>query len=695
MVTILNPYIPNVDKFEAAKEFSYLAEFFNKHDSYTNLPRGTYEYKLFWEDVRDKCLNGFTNSKGIRITGAHFFYLNFCRISGFDEVVGKKVEMFPRFIDLDYEYFHMIEYCEINEMCLIAVKGRRQGWSYKAAAICAHEFSFFPGSSSIIGTFFSSYGTETMKMCKDNLNWLNANTEFRKQRNPDLSDYVMARYQVDVSGIKVWKGYKSQVRSISFKDNPTAAVGKSASKLILDEAGVFPNITDTYGYTEPLIKAGSRYSGVSIIFGSSGDMDSGSKYFYEMFTNPEKYNLLSFEDPEDPSKKIGFFSSALKGHEGYCKNPHSVWYKKDLIDEDGNSNLEATYDHIMFLRDKAKGGLDPKALHSIITQFPTTWKEAFLRNKGAIFASPEMLDWLGKLETTPSIRNSVETGNLVFKDGKMEFQPSDEVNFITDFPLKPDVDNTGCIALFERPEFLNGEIPYGLYVAGCDPYDQDKSSVGSLGSFFVYKRFYHAGKTHDMLVAEYTGRPKFADDFYENCRKLCIYFNAKCLYENNLKGLKGYFEQKNSLHYLYEQPGIIRDIVKDSKVQRGYGIHVTRGSGGSSGIKDTMELYLKDWLYTEREDIDGNKILNLHTIKSIALLKELIAYDMEGNYDRCIALMLCILQAKDIHRIHVQNMNGSSNSFSNDPFLKKVWEKQNIAQENRFTFNKNKLIWNK
>ena len=675
----INPYIDNVIKFESSGEFSYLAEFFNKHQTYTMIPYGTTEYRKFWNDVKAKCINGFTNTKGIRITGAHFFYLNFCRISGFSEVLNKKTEIFPRFIDLDYEYFSMIEYCEKNEKSIIAVKGRRQGWSYKAAAVCAHEFTFYPGSASIIGTFLSSFGLETMRMTIENLNWLNSYTEFRKQRNPDLKDYVMSRYQAEVSGVKVWKGFKSSVRSISFKDNPTAAVGKSAAKLVLDEAGVFPNITDTYGYTEPLIKAGSRYSGVAIIFGSSGDMDGGSKYFYEMFTNPSKYNLLEFEDPENPSKKIGFFSSALMGHEGFCKNPDSEYFKHDLIDKDGNSNLDATYDHIMYLREKAKGGLDPKALHSIITQFPTSWQEAFLRNKGAIFASPEMLEWLGQLETTPSLRNQVEKGNLVWKEDILEFQPNDELTYITSFPLKPDEDNTGCVAIWERPEYKTSEIPYGLYIAGADPYDMDKSESGSLGSFFIYKRFHKAGSTHDIIVAEYTGRPKYADDYYEQCRRLCTYYNAKVLYENQLKGMKNYFMNKNSLHLMWEQPDyMIKDIIKDSKVQRGYGCHMNRGSGGSSGIKDMCELYLKDWLYTERSDMDGEKKFNFHMIKSIALLKELIAYDIEGNFDRVIALMLCILQTKELHKIHVNNMTTMNTTYGNDPYLKRMWDKKQI-----------------
>jgi hypothetical protein len=152
------------------------------------------------------------------------------------------------------------------------------------------------------------------------------------------------------------------------------------------------------------------------------------------------------------------------------------------------------------------------------------------------------------------------------------------------------------------------------------------------------------------------------------------------LYENQLKGFKNYFAAKNSLHYLWEQPDhMIKDIIKDSKVQRGYGCHMNRGSGGSSGIKDMCELYLKDWLYTEREDIDGKKIFNFHTIKSIGLLKELIAYDVEGNFDRVIAFMLCILQTKELHKIHVSNMTDNSQNFGQDPWLKKWWDKREIT----------------
>ena len=308
MASIGNPYVPEVEHFTCTKEFTYLADFFRVNQCYTNIPANTVQYKEFWKDIKNKCLEGMTNSAGSKITGIHFFYLNFCPIERQSvDSRGRisKTMDFPRFVDLDYDYFWMIDYCRMNGKNLEGVKGRRQGWSYRAAAICFHEFYFYPDSRSIIGAFLGTYAEQTMGFGLNYSNHLNSYTEFRKNRAPDLKDYVMARYQATVGGVKVWKGFRSSVEMITFKDKATAAVGKSASWFILDEAGVFPNIINTYGYSEPLIKDGSAWTGSAIIFGSSGDMEAGCQYFFEMFTNPRKYNCLEFDDPDNPQIKIG------------------------------------------------------------------------------------------------------------------------------------------------------------------------------------------------------------------------------------------------------------------------------------------------------------------------------------------------------------------------------------------------------
>ncbi len=79
----------------------------------------------------------------------------------------------------------------------------------------------------------------------------------------------------------------------------------------------------------------------------------------------------------------------------------------------------------------------------------------------------------------------------------------------------------------------------------CDPYDHDKSGTDSLGSTLVYKRFQTFESYFDVLVAEYTGRPETAEEYYENVRKLMLYYRATLLFENERKGIYPYFQQKH------------------------------------------------------------------------------------------------------------------------------------------------------
>ena len=83
--------------------------------------------------------------------------------------------------------------------------------------------------------------------------------------------------------------------------------------------------------------------------------------------------------------------------------------------------------------------------------------------------------------------------------------------------------------------------------------DDDTSETLSLGSFYILDLF------TDDLVFEYTGRPMFADDFYEICRRACLFYNAELKYENNKKGLFKYFSQHNSLYLLADTLEFLAD----------------------------------------------------------------------------------------------------------------------------------------
>lgn len=653
----------NISQFINTNEFRKEAIKFLKEGTYCTYPSGTLPHKEYWEQQHAYCKHGFTNSAGITITGPHYFYLNFIQILARTEIDGieKKIKRFPDFLDIDYEYFQIVEKARKERKGVCLLKPRRTGFSYKNASLVTHEYNFYRDSRCIIGSFLGKLSENTMNMVLDNLNFLDTYTEWKKQRNPDTKDFVKARYKINTGGVEIWKGYMSEIHKITFKDNPFASVGKSANIFIFEEAGTFDNLIASYNITEPCWKDGDSMIGIPIVFGTGGDMEGGTRDFHDMFYNPDKYNMLSFDNIWEEGKegsKCGWFVPATRGRLGKYK-------KENLVDEDGNSKEELAFESILAFRDSKRKG-DPKAYKDAITQYPFTPSEAFLRTKGSKFPAAELQEWLGHIETT-SLKDIGKQGELYFdKDNKIKFRLNPDLTPITEFPLKGDKDKTGAIVIYEEPEFINGTIPFGLYFAGCDPYDQDQAeNTTSLGSIFVYKTFYRADKTYRQIVAEYTGRPEFASDFYEICRKLAIYYNAKILYENQLKGLKQYFEHKHSLHLLYEQPSILKDIIKNSTVQRGYGVHMT------PAIKSQCELYTRDWLLEERASDDKDKkILNLHTIYSQALLKELINYEDDGNFDRVIAFMLCILQEKENHKIKVEETI-TEKPFSQEGFFKR------------------------
>jgi len=227
---------------------------------------------------------------------------------------------------------------------------------------------------------------------------------------------------------------------------------------------------------------------------------------------------------------------------------------------------------------------------------------------------------------------------------------------------------TGPVYNFETEThtFCSHHIP----THNCDPYDHDDSGTGSLGSTFIYKRFQNFEEYHDIIVAEYTGRPDTAEEYYENVRKLLMYYNARLLYENERKGLFAYFSIKGYDYLLAEQPDIISDIVSESKVRRRKGIHMVQS------IKDWGEREIRDWL--NEEYAPGKK--NLTRILSVPLLQELLAYNDKGNFDRVMALMMVMIYKKELHNVHVKEKTETNKI---DPFFTTDW----FPLERRLNFN--------
>ncbi|QOR56882.1 terminase [uncultured phage cr56_1] len=275
-------------------------------------------------------------------------------------------------------------------------------------------------------------------------------------------------------------------------------------------------------------------------------------------------------------------------------------------------------------------------VHNCITPL-----EACLEFGGNIFPKKELLELLATIRTNKHLSNHKLIGDLIWeKDGTLKWVIK-KFGDITHYPLKKDDDPTGSIVIWEHPV---KDAPIGLYILGVDPYDHDQSGTNSLGSTFVYKRFQDFENYYDIIVAEYTGRPSTAEEYYENLRKLAVYYNGRIMYENERKGLFPYFTAKHCDYLLADQPDIISDVVGNSKVQRKKGCHMNKL------IKQWGEGLIKDWL--NEELAPGKK--NLHNILSEPLLEELISYNDTGNFDRVMALMQVMIYRELLYNVKVK-----------------------------------------
>ena len=470
-------------------------------------------------------------------------------------------------------------------------------------------------------------------------------------------DFIEAAYDEKTDAGWVTKGSRSKIHNRSFANNPLAGNGTGPNIVCFEEVGFFANLIDSLGAMKDATYDGTFKFGTIYMFGTGGDMEGGSsEQAREVFYNPEQYDCLSFDDVWEETSSIGFFV------------PYTYRLER-FRDDEGVIDVEIAKNWAEEKRDSLKKGESKKALEKEMENNPLVHSEAFLVKGSNIFPTTELkdhLNWLKVKEKQGEIK--AENGELSFsldEEGKshLKWKPDlDNSLSPCKTKMKPGDDTTGCIQIWEHPIRDKGKIPSGLYLAGNDPYDQDKAETStSLGSTFIYKTFYNdIGVSHE-IVAEYTARPERASTHHENVRKLLLYYDARMLYENEKITIKIHFDQHHSTYLLCKKPSAIKSA-EESKVDRTYGIHM------STPIKKDCEILLNDWLREEWED--GK--LNLHKLKSIPLVEELIYYNDVGNFDRVISMMLTILNKTQHYFITPEKVKASSEIT--DSFLKQLNE---------------------
>jgi hypothetical protein len=290
-----------------------------------------------------------------------------------------------------------------------------------------------------------------------------------------------------------------------------------------------------------------------------------------------------------------------------------------------------------------------------------------------MFPVTELNERLNQLDNNPNEYDDVYVGILFQNEkGEVEFKPTGDIP-IREFPTK-DNKVEGALEIYEHPQKdSSGKIPHDRYGIGIDPYDDDGSETMSLGSFHIMDFW------KDTLVAEYTGRPMFADDFYDIVWKLCKYYNARCMYEQNLKGIFTYFSIRNSLWMLADTP----DYLKDKQIVKSGGFgNTAKGVRATAPVINYAFRIIRDWLMKPvtfiQKDETGTDVEvtmpNLYNIRNRALLKELILWNPFGNYDRIMALVQLMLYREEkmvLYQGDVRAAEQPSSGMENDKF----WDK--------------------
>lgn len=695
IVDLVNPHIlENMDYFRPS------AIHYEKYGTFTNLrpnANPNSEYGKWIREERRRIWDGYVReSDGEWVTGYLYWFLNYSpmmlsKIREYKDKDGKKrkskradrVESLPECWEGIYWRFHCLGQASNGGLYnnfeggqhMAELASRGKGKSYSLASILNHIFVVGENKDAhekvkgIVTAYQKEYLTKDGVLNKfvDMANFCATNTQFpRKRLKNSLQEMTWTMGYKDME-LDIERGTQNTVLGVSSKDDESKLRGKRAAKILIEEFGTFPRLVDLYNVLLPSVQDGDIIFGQIYMLGTAGDNESDFAGAQEIMYNPRGYNMYALPNVFD------------KYNQG---KPYFVFFfpgyvnRKGCYNEDGVSDIIKALIEILMNRYRVKyNSTDPNTIIKTIAEVPITPAEAIVKTGVNMFPVADLTERIGQLDSNPTEYNDVYVGDLVFgKDGQVEYKPT-SAQPIRDFPHK-DNKIEGAIEIFQMPEIdKNTNKPYNdRYILGADPYDDDESNTMSLGSIFVLDLW------TDRIVAEYTGRPSFADDYYEICRKLCLFYNGRLNYEYNKKGLFSHFSTRNSLYLLTD----VLDFLKEKQMMKDGIGNKSKGTNASPAINAYARSRLRSWLLSPVpviQTIDGESkevmVPRLFTVRNRALLKELINYNSEGNFDRISAMGMLMLLREDKMIKYQGNVGrdrqeNAENSYDGeDPFFKR------------------------
>jgi len=628
-VSTTGPYYVKYKQWWDTKHFKQAGDFWLRDGAYCPFPEGTDSYDEYWDEQEHYIKNGYTH-EGQFIDGLYYLYLNYCPIKHKQ----KKGLFMPDFWSMDADYFEHISVAmglrpdpdPFRPVVLEIAKTRQCGASFKGCVPILYNMCFVPFSQNYLGSYLSDDTEKTTNMFLSYFYHAYRYTDFGKRFiKKEAYEYYQVGYWDLIDGDKIPAGYLSELRIITWKDNPEKGVGGPCDLFVVEEAGLHPYLLTSLGFITPACKDGDFTTGTVLVYGAAGK-DGQYEGLKKLHYAPRAYNAYSFPnkwEPESHYKESGLFIPNYS-----CRKPH--------IDEDGNP-MQA---NAIIARDKSLKELEKKDHEKYLldlSQYPNTPSEMFAVRGRKRFNQKLIAQQIAYLESQNAFGQAIELYEDINKGGIKELFVDEKIKSpIRKFPLEGDMDKEGCIEIFEFPD---ADPPPDLYIGGIDSYNQEDSYYSeSLGSCFIYKKVSHLAKegTHRLVVAECTQRPKSKYDFYMNCAMLAKYYNAVLMLENEDQEATPWFFNNNYEHLLADQPDIIRQIIPNSKSKRQKGIHAAEQL--IIAAENKIARYINEDLgfyYDDLGNVTGRRY-GVSRILSLGLLYELKDYvhDRNKNFDR-------------------------------------------------------------
>ena len=670
------------------ERLSKAADTFDEYGTYCDYDPSTPAYESFWQRETSRRKRGvFIKAKlyykdipkffdanttdeeresllqPLRITGAHYTYLNYGRIErtpndkerarlkreGAEHV--ETVMGFPRYWDGDYWNFKIDEFIANNKFHLTKAKARRKGFSYKRGSQAANTINLFPNVTVTLAADQLAYLTDkgaTTFMAKKCLDHFEEHTFWRRGYISEAIDDILLGYRVSTKGLKNF-GWMSNLYSVACGKNESAAVGKKAIEIDFEEAGKFPNLQKALDVTLSNTESGAISVGTIRVYGTGGTKGANWAAFSKAFYNPKMNKMLCMENVWDINKRhevCGFFFPQVWDCEPYVERGNSIiftayaWDKQDKENHFHNNDSET---HIIYKAQRAN-----------------TPAEAFINTTENMFASPELNLHVSDLINDNATR-FFQDGWIVVNDlgnsNKAEFIPKAECikrdifgkgrfhEFVNQVPHGSRDDTHGCVRMYYRPFLVNGEVPKDLYFVSVDAYKVDKAQKDVTDKHSLYSaQVWMRSNTitpypnQKLLVCEYIGRLDTMEQNDIVTMGMCLMYNAECCPEAGTGETVSNFIKYKLRRYLMLDPTNANTRKLTNPNNNDYGIVIGDGDKKYNGLRMLKEFIYEPLSYTA----DGKPIRRLKSISSVRLLLECQRFTAEGNFDHISAAIVAM-----------------------------------------------------